>query len=367
MFHIPRSTLQHWLRRARGQRLDRVDWRNRPPIPRTTRRTPASMERLILKTRERLRKHSALGEHGAAAIRQELLGPTGANPPSLRTIGRVLERCGALDGRRRIRRPAPPPAWYLPEVAADQAELDSFDFIEDLAIRGVCPVIVLNGLSLHGGLAQSWPARQMSAKIVLECLVQHWRQHGLAGYAQFDNDMRFQGPHSRPGVLSRVVRMCLSLGVVPVFVPPRETGFQAAIENLNGRWQKAVWDRFTHRRLSVLQERSGRFVAALNAKTAMRRENAPARRAFPSAWQLDLKARPHGRIIFLRRIDARGQASLLGYQFDVSSHWLHRLVRAEVDLNRERIQFYALRRRDPTAQPLLNKVAFNLQEKIFME
>ena len=367
MFQIPRSTLQHWLSRARDRRLDRVDWDNRPPIPRATRRTPASMERLILKTRERLLKHSALGEHGAAAIRRELLSHAGANLPSVRTIGRILERGGVLDGRRRIRRPAPPPAWYLPEVATGRLEMDSFDFIEDLAIRGVCPVVVLNAISLHGGLAQSWPARQMSAPIVLECLVQHWRQQGLAGYAQFDNDMRFQGPHSRPGVLSRVVRMCLSLGVVPVFTPPRETGFQAAIENFNGRWQKAVWVRFTHRRLSGLQEHSERFIAAFNVKTAVRQENAPKRRDFPNSWQLDLKARPRGRMIFLRRTNAGGQVGLLGYQFEVCKSWLQRLVRAEVDLSRERVQFFALRRRDPTAQPLLNEVAFNLQEKIFLD
>lgn len=367
MFNIPRSTIQHWLKRARGRRLDRVDWRNLPPIPRATRRTPPAMEERILKTRQRLRKYSALGEHGAAAIRQELLNQAIANPPAVRTIGRILERCGALDGRRRVRRPAPPPGWYLPELAAGQAELDSFDFIEDLAIRGVCPIIVLNAISLHGALVQSWPARQMSAKSVVQCLIQHWRQQGLAGYAQFDNDMRFQGPHSRPGVLSRVVRLCLSLGVIPVFVPPRETGFQAAIENLNGRWQKAVWERFTHRRLSGLQVRSGRFVTALNRKVAVRRQDAPERRSFPDPWQLDLKAHPRGRLIFLRRTDDRGQIDLLGYRFAVSSCWLNRLVRAQIDLDREMIHFHGLRRRDPDDQPLLNMVPFNLQEKIFME
>ncbi|SRR5712691_4046719 len=72
-----------------------------------------------------------LGEYGAQAIRRELAvrGPAGV--PSVRTIGRILERRGALDGGRRIRRPPPPPGWYLPEVAAGRAELDSFDMPVD--------------------------------------------------------------------------------------------------------------------------------------------------------------------------------------------------------------------------------------------
>ena len=54
--------------------------------------------------------------------------------PSRTTIYRVLERHGALDGTHRQRRPAPPKGWHLPALAKGQAELDSFDFIEDLKI-----------------------------------------------------------------------------------------------------------------------------------------------------------------------------------------------------------------------------------------
>ena len=84
---------------------------------------------------------------------------------------------------------------------------------------------------MHGGLAASWPVEaSVTAKLVVESLTEHWRQFGLPGYAQFDNDTIFQGPHSHPDVVGRVSRLCLSLGVVPVFVVPREFGFQATIE-----------------------------------------------------------------------------------------------------------------------------------------
>src|SRR5438477_11899132 len=93
---------------------------------------------------------SDLGEHGAEAIHVALLEHALEKPPSVRTVGRVLERSGVLDGQRRIRRAAPPVGWYLPEVAARRAELDSFDTVSGLLLAGGIDVVVLNGISLHG-------------------------------------------------------------------------------------------------------------------------------------------------------------------------------------------------------------------------
>jgi hypothetical protein len=41
-----------------------------------------------------------------------------------------------------------------------------------------------------------------------------------------------------------------------VFAPPRETGFQASIENDNGQWQKGVWNRFHFKNYQALAEQS---------------------------------------------------------------------------------------------------------------
>src|SRR5207253_11201764 len=132
-------------------------------------------------------------------------------------------------------------------------------------------VEVFNGVSLHGGLPVSWPVvAPVTAKMVVLSLLSHWREVGLPAYAQFDNDMIFQGTHRYPDALGRVIRVCLSLGVTPVFVPPRETGFQAMIESYNGWWQAKVWARFQHKDLADLQGHSHRYVAALLKQRAAR-------------------------------------------------------------------------------------------------
>ena len=270
-FHVRLSAVQRWVERARGQRLDRVDWGDRPRGQHpATNRTPRGMEDLVLTLRRELKETSDLGDAGAVAIREALIERGQDAVPSVRTIGYILERRGVLDGRKRPRRPPPPPGWYLPDLAAGVAELDSFDIVEGLVIRGGPQVEVLTGTSLHGGLVASWPMASVTAKTAVDSLLEHWRAFGRPHYAQFDNDTRFQGPHQHPDVLGRVVRVCLSLGIVPVFAPPRETGFQAAVETLTARWQAKVWARFHHESLAGLRARSDRFVAAARRRAAPR-------------------------------------------------------------------------------------------------
>jgi transposase-like protein len=367
-FGVSPGTVNRWVRHAQGQRLDRVDWSDRSRIPHTTQRTEAGIEDLVLEVRRQLQVESDLGFHGAEAILQALRGRHVDPLPSERTINRILRRRGVLDGRQRARRPPPPPGWYLPEVACRSRELDSVDAVEGLVIKGGPQVEVLNTVSLHGGLVASWPrGESVTAKFVVECLVEHWREFGPPGYAQFDNDTIFQGPHTHPDVVGRVSRLCLGLGVVPVFVPPREPGFQAAIENYNGSWQAKVWGRFEHADLEALADRSRRHVAALRHHRADRIEAAPPRSAFPRRWHLNLQARLKGRMVYVRRTDAEGRAEVLGRAFEVDRHWAHRLIRAEVDLDAGQIRFYRLRRREPGDQPLLRETAHRIPAKPFHE
>lgn len=367
LYHFGLATVHYWVKRAGDQSLNHVDWNDRPSAPHRVQRTDRATEDLVLMIRRELKETSVLGEYGAPAIYRELLDRGRPNPPSIRTIGRVLERWGALDSRRRVRHQPPPTGWYLADVAQGHSELDSFDVVEDLVIEGGTHVDVLNGISLHGGLVASWPDTSIPATKVVDALTEHWRVYGLPVYAQFDNDTRFQGAHHFPDTIGRVSRLCLSLAVTPVFSPPRETGFQAAIESFNARWQAKVWERFHYESLAALQVQSTRYIAAYRSHLSSRMERAPARRPFPGSWQLDLQAHPHGRIIFLRRTSEQGKVRLLGHTFLVDENWPHRLVRAEVDLDAGMISFYALRRKDPLHQPLLKTVKYRFPKRKFID
>jgi putative transposase len=360
-FRLSRPTVQRWVARAKDQRLDRVNFSDLSSVPKKmANRTSPKVERRVLDLRKQLRDHSPLGEFGAAAIHLEMQRRGDKLIPSRRTIGYILERHGALDYRRRVRRTPPPPGWYLPDLADGFAEMDEFDFVEGLVIKGGTEVEVLNVVSLHGAIVGAFPARPYDTKQALAAIIAHWRQWGLPDYAQFDNDTRWQGPHQHKDSIGRVIKLCLSLGVTPVFAVPREHGLQNAIESFNGKWQEKVWNRFEHENLKGLQKQSRRYIKAKNQRSVARRDAAPPRRAFPKDWQFDEKKKVSGRIIYIRRSNDKGEVSVLGNQFAGDEQWCHRLVRCEVDIERRKIRFYALRRSEHKKQLLLREANYKL-------
>jgi hypothetical protein len=326
-------------------------------------RLAADLEERIAELRVEL-KASALGEYGARAIGAALQTETDY-PPSEAAINRALSRLGLQDGMRRIRHPAPPKGWYLPSVVAGRAEVDCFDFIEDLKIADGPLIDVLTAKSLHGALVDAWPMGNMSAKSTVSCLLERWQRDELPAYAQFDNGTVFQGAHQFANTVGRISRLCLQLNVIPVFVPPLEHGMQNIIESFNALWQAKVWLRYRVRSLSELKARSERYITAHRARTQVVAEAAPPRRPIPRRFKFDPHAPMRGRMIFIRRTDDRGHAHILGQCFAVSRTWAHRLVRCEVDFEHHCIRCFALRRRDPARQPLLATLPYHRADKPF--
>jgi len=223
---------------------------------------------------------------------------------------------------------------------------------------------VLNAMSLHGRLTGSWPQGPFTSQNVMNSLLEHWQSHGLPQYVQFDNAPLFQGANSYADSLGRVVRLCLQLGVTPVFVPPRETGFQAAIESYNGRWQAKVWLRFKHADMRDLHQRSAAYVQACQLKAAPRILAAThLRRPFPKDFKPALKAPLKDTVIFLRRSNEEGRVTVMGRLYAVSEDWQHRLVRVEVNFTTCQMNFFTLRRAAHAAQPLLKSQPYEAAAK----
>ena len=92
-FGVTLRTVQKWVAHAGDRRLDRVDFSDRPAGRREpVNKTSKDFEDLILTVRRELKERSALGEFGAAAIHRELTRRRRRGIPSVRTIGRVLDR-----------------------------------------------------------------------------------------------------------------------------------------------------------------------------------------------------------------------------------------------------------------------------------
>lgn len=355
-FRVGLATVTLWVERARGRPLDRVDWRDRPKRPHRISRTAPGVVRAILRLRRQLGRHDALGEHGPQVIHQQLRA-SGQPAPCARTIARWLARLGQ-SGRERWRRPAPPKGWYLADVAAGRAEVDSADVVEGLRLRRGARVEVLNVLGLWNQQPDSLVARGITTSAVIAQLAARWQRAGCPAYVQFDNDTIFTGAHARRAYFGRLVHWCLCLGVTPVFAPPGELGFQAAIEAYNRRWQDRVWRRWRHRSRPDLQRRSDAFVAAYQrAKLNHGSEH----HALRSVWQEPALARRSHRIVLIRRLDDQGALTLCAQHLRIAPHWAHRLVRCQINVSTQRVDCYALLRREPSRQPLLASRSLRLR------
>jgi len=108
-FHVALRTVQNWLRRAGSETLEAVDWSSHRRTPRLRpKQTDPALERRVCLLRKELERESALGFVGAQAIHDALCAEQPrASLPSVRTLNRILRRNGLLDGKARVRRPAP--------------------------------------------------------------------------------------------------------------------------------------------------------------------------------------------------------------------------------------------------------------------
>jgi len=179
-FNETKSTVGRWVAHANGQRLDRVDFHDKKSgTSKPKNKSPSKLEKRVLQLRKYLKEKSILGLHGADAIQKEMRKRGDKNVPCLRTINNILKRNGMFDGRTRIRRPAPPPGWYLPGLQQRKHELDSFDILEGLYLHGGQEVQLLNGLSLHGNLLHSVADETQTAENTVLALIEHWKQFGI--------------------------------------------------------------------------------------------------------------------------------------------------------------------------------------------
>ena len=362
-FNETKSTVQRWVAVANGKRLDRVDFQNKKSGPKKPKNKSSNkLEKRVLGLRKHLKEKSVLGLHGAEAIRNEMRRRGDLDVPTSRTIANILKRNGMVDRRTRIRRPVPPPGWYLPGLLQRKNELDSFDILEGLYIHGGQEVQFLNGISLHGNLLHSLSMETVTAENTVLALIEHWKQFGLPKYVQFDNDMVFQGPR-KENAIGKVIRLCLSLKVIPVFVTPYEQGFQGKIERFNKEIQEKFWRRRRFKNIREVGKRLTEYVQAHRLAHQGEIVMAPRRRPFPKRWKRDDARPPQGTMIYLRRTDGSGRVRLLEREFLVSKHWINRLVRVEVNLDEGRVRFWGLRRADWTSQRLLKTMKFHPAKK----
>jgi putative transposase len=346
-----RSWVERWIDRYRPE-SPTVSLQDRSRAPKHIRWAyPERIKRMVNQIRvERERGKQAKYQYAlvsAQAIYYELHDLHVAPLPSPRTIHRWLKDAGQIAQHKS--RKAPNPTYpVLPcQVVNDVQELDFKGpfYLQDHSHKYYL-------VALRDKLSKKTALRALANKsmdAILDFLVSAWQKMGSPKRLKMDNCLDFRGSNRHPRALSKLMRVCLDLGIQPVFIPLREPWRNGVVENLNG-----LLDRFLFRTKSFETEKqlhkavqrmettinTTHRLPALQGKTPQE-FTAKARLRYPPAhydWRTRDLRLVKGNVTFIRFVRKSGRITLTANdKFLIGKKYKWQYVMAVVDVAQKRL------------------------------
>lgn len=204
-------------------------------------------EELIINIRKKL-ENTKYAQIGAVAISWELK-KLKLEPPPTWTINRILKRHGLIKKRKKGYQAK---SKAYPEIEADfPNKVHQVDLLGPIFLASKERFYSLNVMDIGRHKVKINAIKSKNADWVIESLLQSWQKLGLPCFVQFDNQQVFFGCDRHPRWFSRVIKLRLSLGIEPVFIPLREPWRNGEIERFNDTWDKKFFrtqhfEDFTH-------------------------------------------------------------------------------------------------------------------------
>jgi transposase InsO family protein len=343
-----RTWFYNWLKRAQE---DDPEWfKDRISGPENpANRTPEEIEKLVIMARHELYNKELFC--GAQAIRWHLEDWNVRPMPSESTIARILRRNDLTHKRTGRYRPKGVP--YPAPAAEKPNDVHQADFVGPRAMSpksGSPKFYSLNCVDLVTGRCAIQPVTRGKSGMN-DAFWAIWRRLGLPRYLQVDNEMTFYGSPAAPHTVGPLIRLCLPLGVEPVFAPAREPWRNGVVEKFQDYWNKRLWltgDFGTVKELRVaslkLEERHNRHwrYSKLGGKTPLKTLAAMnAELRFPPLPRRPKdfgSVRPEaGRYHLIRFIRGDGKLDVFSEKFIVDPDLCYEYVWATVDVAKERL------------------------------
>ena len=317
-------------------------------------RTPAHIERAILSIRRRLAARATPQTRyallGASAIAQELR-QLGISPvPTFRTIERILERAHITSPRLRLARRIPKTQYPMPK-ATDTNQVHQVDLVGPRYLsqdKTKYYFYICKDTFDQQVYMEFWAGNSMNT--VLNFLVRAWQAMGIPQHAQFDNGKQFYAPGRYERSLNRVVRLCLRLGIQPIFIPEAQPQRNGSVENFNG-WLQPLLVRRTFKNTSAVRRELRYLLASVNEththqvlgfKTSTQFRRTKRLRMLPANFQIDFDHIPValGKIIIVRMVNPQGCVSILDEIVKIGLRYRYQYVKAVVETHPQRLKVY---------------------------
>lgn len=319
----------------------------------------------------RILQRARVGLIGPEAVQLKLRQWRMRPLPSRATIGRVLREQGLT--RAAVSRPSPAPYYPHPHPTAHY-QLHALDWTSHQLRRGTT-VFTFNTLDYASRDLHSRVYRDKSAATVCADALNVWHTLGLPDGLQMDNDGAFSGGRRGPRVLSRFVRLCLYVGIEPIFIPFYEAERNEAIEAINGLWQRSFWLRRRFRSVPEVQRRNPEFEhwyctdylpPALQGETPAQAARHQMRCYLTAEQVQSIPERlpiTAGRIDFLRLVDTAGDIVVLNESWQVGRRWAGEYVWVVIWTAQHRLQVYH-RRSAETPVRMLKQWPYHFRQPV---
>jgi putative transposase len=341
-----RSWVQRWIGRYRSNEPT-VSLQDHSRAPQNMGWTyPERIKSMVMRIREEREKGKRAKYQyalvSAQAIYYELRELHVAPLPSPRTIHGWLKRAGRISERKSQKPPNPTYPVLRCQAVNDVQELDFKGpfYLQDHSHKYYL-------VALQDKWSKKTALRVLANKSmdpILDFLVNAWQKMGCPKYLKMDNCLDFRGSNLYPRSPSKLVRVCLDLGVRPVFIPLREPWRNGVVENLNGLLDRFLLRLQTFETEKQLHQAVQRLETAINTTHRLpalqgrtpQEFAARARLRFPPAhydWRTRDLQLVKGNVTFIRLVRKSGRITVTANdKFLVGKKYKWQYVMAVMDV-----------------------------------
>jgi len=186
---------------------------------------------------------------------------------------------------------------------------------------------------------------------VIKFLVYAWQTLGIPEYLQLDNALSYRGSNKYPRTLGDVIKLCLYLGVEPIFIPEAEPWRQGVIEKFNDVYDKMFFRTQIFKDFDHLSKESQVFenfhnnnhrYSKLKGKTPWAVHSSVTKRVLSPSFSLHKQCIPFrdGKVSFIRLTDKEGKARFFTETFLVDKDLVNEYVKGTIFTKENLLRFY---------------------------
>ncbi len=287
-------------------------------------------EELVVNVRKAL-EGRAYSQTGALTIMYEI-ERMGLKSPSIPTINRILKRNNLIN-------PSSVKQRKGIEYPNHFTLVQQMDLVGPRYLTGGSRFYFQNIIDTENHHAGVYPIKDKSSMTIAGSLVHFWTAYGMPDYLQMDNELTFRGSNRFPRSFGIVLRLALSQGVTPIFIPPSEPWRNGIIEKFNCNLSKYF---FTPQKFASYEDlalKAPEFSDFHNQNHRYSSQGGKIPNQIHSACQ-DHKPEPinlkdpiplvSGSVIFIRFVRSDRRLSILGTGFTLKKELVYTYVIAQI-------------------------------------